>query len=142
MTQLLGLRFAVPAFDAPDRLGFIVRPDGRPDAVVGLRATRQSILLLLSTVPGERVMRPEYGCRIHELAFAPNDDTTAGLAMHFVRRAVERWVPSAEVVAVDAHRDEAAGSSDGTLVVRLDYRHRELGLSDLIEVRFALDRGM
>ena len=41
---------------------------------------RQAILLLFSTRPGERVMRPDYGCDIHRLVFSPNDDTTAGLA--------------------------------------------------------------
>ena len=60
---------------------------------------RQSLLLLLSTSPGERVMRPDYGCSLRRLVFAPNDDTTAGLAIHYVRQAVERWEPRVEILA-------------------------------------------
>ena len=41
-------------------------------------------------------MRPGYGCHLFRLAFAPNDDTTAGLAIHYVRQALERWEPRIE----------------------------------------------
>ena len=65
----------------------------------GPDAVRQSILLLLSTRPGERVMRPDNGCDLYRLAFAPSDDMTAGLAIHYVRQAVERWEPCARLSA-------------------------------------------
>ena len=55
-----------------------------------LLAVRQSILMLLSTRPGERVMPPDYGCPIHRLVFSPNDATTAGLAIHYVRHSLLR----------------------------------------------------
>jgi len=67
-------------------------------------AVRQAVLLLLSTVPGERVMRPDYGCELHRLVFAPNDDTTAGLAIHYVRRALVRWEPRIDILHLDANR--------------------------------------
>ena len=72
----------------------------KPEASV-----RQAILLLLSTRPGERVMRPTYGCDLHRLVFSPNDDTTAGLAIHYVRQALERWEPRIEVIRLDAGRE-------------------------------------
>jgi phage baseplate assembly protein W len=50
------------------------------------------------------VMRPEYGCHLDRLVFSPNVDTTAGLAIHFVRRAIERWEPRADILGVDAER--------------------------------------
>ena len=53
---------------------------GRLAMVEGNAAVRQAIQMLLSTAPGERVMRPGYGCDLQRLVFAPNDDTTAGLA--------------------------------------------------------------
>ena len=82
---------------------------------------RQAVLLLLSTVPGERVMRPEYGCELHRLVFAPNDDTTAGLAIHYVRRALARWEPRIDVLLVDAQR----GADDAArLDISLEYRVR------------------
>ena len=84
-------------------------------------AIRQALLLLVSTRPGERVMRPEYGCDLHKLLFAPNDDTTAGLAIHYVRQAVERWEPRVDVVGVDAAPVAEQGQM---LEVVLDYRVR------------------
>jgi phage baseplate assembly protein W len=102
-------------------------------------AIRQSLLMLLSTAPGERVMRPYYGCDLRRLVFSPNDETTAGLAIHYVRRAVERWEPRVEIEAIDAGRwepqaeigqvrpggddvDENAASA--RLIITLDYRVR------------------
>ena len=103
-------RFVHPDLDpaAPDQTAGLQLADGRLQMVAGADAVRQSILLLLSTRPGERVMRPEYGCDLYRLAFAANDDMTAGLAMHYVRQAVERWEPCAEIVRVDAGRDQDA----------------------------------
>lgn len=75
---------------------------GRADTVQGDDSIHQAILLLLSTRPGERVMRPEYGCDLGQFVFAPIDDTTAGLAIHYVSRAIERWEPRIKVLALDA----------------------------------------
>jgi uncharacterized protein len=137
VSELSGWRFALPAFDVPEggRWGLQLDPTGRSAMVGGSDVTRQSILLLLSTVPGERVMRPTYGCNLHELAFAANDGTTAGLAMHHVRRAVQQWVPHAEIVRVDAHPDP---DDEAVLRIRLDYRHRPTDAHDTIEVGISL----
>ena len=54
--------------------GLQVTPRGRIDMVQDDASIRQSLLLLLSTSPGERVMRPDYGCYLRRLVFAPNDD--------------------------------------------------------------------
>ena len=53
---------------------------GQIGMVSGEKAVTQAIVMLLMTARGQRVMRPEYGCRIHELVFAPGDATTLGLA--------------------------------------------------------------
>ncbi len=53
----------------------------------------QSIYIILSTAPGERVMRPEFGCRIIEYIFAPANLATAGAVEQVVRSALERWEP-------------------------------------------------
>jgi phage baseplate assembly protein W len=73
--------------------------------VDGDASVRQAIMLLLSTVPGERLMRPDYGSHLHRLLFAPNDHTTAGLAIHYVRQALRRWEPRVDVLDVDAGAD-------------------------------------
>ncbi|GAB3271146.1 hypothetical protein GCM10027426_05970 [Microbacterium lacusdiani] len=93
----------------------------------GADAVRQSLILLLSTVPGERVMRPDYGCELARLVFWPNDDTTAGLAIHYVRRAVERFEPRVVVLGLDAG---AAPDAPDRLQVVLDYHPRLGGPAD------------
>jgi hypothetical protein len=80
---------------------------------------RQSLMLLLATAPGERVMRPDYGCPLDRLLFAPNDATTAGLAIHYVRQAIHRWEPRISIQRLDAGRDEEGAPE--RLRIRLDY---------------------
>jgi phage baseplate assembly protein W len=103
--------------------------------VEGQDAIRQAIFLLLSTVPGERVMRPTYGCHLHRLVFAPNDDTTAGLAIHYVRSALDRWEPRIEVVRLDADRDAAQPER---LNLLLEYKLRATQRTELLIYPFTL----
>lgn len=60
-----------------------------------------SLRLVLITAPGERVMRPDFGCRIHELVFEPVNANTLGLMAEAVREAIARWEPRVEVESVD-----------------------------------------
>jgi phage baseplate assembly protein W len=69
-------------------------------------SVRQSIWMILSTAPGERVMRPEFGCGMHNLVFAPNTPGTAGQVVHEVQEALVRWEPRIDVLGVDAVPDE------------------------------------
>lgn len=57
----------------------------------------QAMQIVLSTAPGERVMRPEFGCRIHELLFASINVSTLTAASHYVREALARWEPRVEI---------------------------------------------
>jgi uncharacterized protein len=109
--------------------GFQVTPQGRIEMVQDDASIRQSLLLLLSTSPGERVMRPDYGCSLRRLVFAPNDETTAGLAIHYVRQAVTRWEPRVEVLGVDAGRDPI---DPERLNIVLEYRVRATRRIDAI----------
>jgi phage baseplate assembly protein W len=68
---------------------------------------RQAIWLILSTAPGERVMRPDFGCGIHDLVFAPNSPGTAGQIIGEVRQALVRWEPRIDLLEVDALPDPA-----------------------------------
>ncbi len=96
-------RFLHPDLDATEEFaGLQISARGGIDMVEGNDSVRQAVLLLLSTVPGERVMRPDYGCHLYRLFFSPIDGTTAGLAIHYVRRALERWEPRIEIVSLDA----------------------------------------
>ncbi len=62
----------------------------------------QAIRIILNTAPGQRVMRAEFGCRLHELVFSPNNRQTAGLAERYVREALGRWEPRIELESVRA----------------------------------------
>lgn len=62
----------------------------------------QAIHIILRTVPGQRVMRPRFGCRIHELLFAPNNAQTARLAERYVEEALGMWEPRIIVMEVTA----------------------------------------
>jgi phage baseplate assembly protein W len=88
----------------------------------GLNDIEQAIRIVLGTVPGERVMRPGFGCRIHELMFAPNNATTHGLAAYYVEKALEQWEPRIEVQDVTVLMDPA---QDGVLLITINYRPKD-----------------
>lgn len=67
---------------------------------------REAMRLILGTAKGERPMRPEFGCGIHDLIFAPANSTTAGLAADEVRRSLSRWEPRVDVEDVTISYDE------------------------------------
>ena len=67
----------------------------------------ESIRLILGTAPGERPMRPEFGCAIHDHVFAAADATTAGRITYEVQRALERWEPRIDLHGVVVTPDPA-----------------------------------
>lgn len=78
---------------------------GRIALAHGERDVEEAIRIILLTPKGQRVMRPEFGCQIHELMFAPNDATTAGLAEYYVRESLAMWEPRIEVDSVAVTSD-------------------------------------
>ena len=74
----------------------------------------QAIRIMLGTARGERVMRPDFGCGIHDLVFAPRTAGTLGEAMRRVSEALRRWEPRIEVLAVDAQPHP--GEPNGILI--------------------------
>ena len=69
------------------------------------RDIEEAMLIILLTPKGQRVMRPEFGCQIHDLIFAPNDATTAGLAIYYVEEALAMWEPRIRLLDVAAGPD-------------------------------------
>ncbi len=100
----------------------------RTDATGGIalvaheRELEESVRLILGTAPGERPMRPQFGCGIHDLVFAPADATTAGRIAYEVRTSLERWEPRINVVSVEASFDE---DRQGNVNVSIVYAERE-----------------
>lgn len=115
-------RFTHPDFDLTDDFaGIRISSTGGIEMVAEQAAVRQSILLLLTTRPGERVMRPDYGCDLQSLVFSPNDPTTHGLAIHYVRQALQRWEPRIDILQLDAASNEG---DPGRMDIFLEYRVR------------------
>ncbi|MFF4752192.1 GPW/gp25 family protein [Streptomyces sp. NPDC002514] len=85
------------------------------------REIEESIRLILATSPGERPMRPEFGCALGDYVFAPADAGTAGQLAYEVRLALERWEPRIEVADVAVRFDEA---DDGVLYIDIGYAVR------------------
>lgn len=83
---------------------------------------RDMIRLVLFTAPGERIMRPDFGCGIRQLLFAPLSDALAATTQHLVQGALLRWLGDIITVdAVDVARD------DSTLQITVRYLLRETG---------------
>jgi Bacteriophage baseplate protein W len=133
-------RFLYPGLDASDEFaGLCLTPRGRIEMVQEGDSVRQSILLLISTIPGERIMRPDYGCLIHRLMFSPNDDTTAGLAIFYVRRALEQWEPRIDILGLDATRNAV---NPERLDIHLQYRVRATRRVESLALAFDVTGGM
>ncbi|MEE6282115.1 GPW/gp25 family protein [Georgenia sunbinii] len=102
---------------------FPLRTDatGRIALVSDQREIEESIRLILATSPGERPMRPEFGCSVHDYVFAPADASTAGDIAYAVRVALERWEPRVELSGVSVRFDAV---DDGVLYIDISYSVR------------------
>lgn len=102
-------------------LSFPIRVNalGSLELVSGEKDIEQSILIILSTRRGERVMRPEFGCRAHDLLFEPRDAVMVGKLEDYVTEALQRWEPRIEVINVQPELDP---DSDGGVLVTIDYQ--------------------
>jgi phage baseplate assembly protein W len=92
--------------------GWTFPPRIGPQGGISLTSERneidQAIYIILTTSPGERVMRPTFGCRLYELVFAPNDANTASRAVTFVEEALAMWEPRIRLIDVFARPDPNA----------------------------------
>ena len=99
----------------------------RVDARGGLKLVsddedvREAIVLILATAHGERPMRPEFGCGIHDYVFDVIDAHTIGRLEYEVRAALDRWEPRIDVLDV---RFDASRAHDGVIAIEIDYRLR------------------
>lgn len=109
MSDFLGTGWAFPVSLSSKRVA-LVRQE---------RDIEQAIQMILLTPKGQRVMRPEFGCQIHNLIFAPNDATTAGLAAHYVKEALRMWEPRIQVVTVNAAPDP---TNSERLLIEINYK--------------------
>ena len=84
-------------------------------------SVRQSVWIILGTSPGERVMRPDFGCGLQDLVFSVGNATTEGLVADEVRRSLTQWEPRLDLIEVQVANDPARPEA---LIVRITYRVR------------------
>jgi phage baseplate assembly protein W len=86
---------------------FPLRVDGRGGVALSSyeQEIEESIRIILSTAKGERRMRPNFGCGIHDLVFNPNNSATWSLIAHHIEEALGWWEPRIEVTNIDVRPD-------------------------------------
>jgi uncharacterized protein len=94
---------------------------GRIALAADEESIRESIWIILATARGERKMRPDFGCGIHDLVFATASGETEGRVASEVREALILWEPRIDVIDVSARNDEAEPTR---LLIQVEYRVR------------------
>ena len=113
--------------DAADFIGrgitFPMRIDQSGSIALGSGADdiNASIRMAIMTAPGERVMRPQFGCRVWDLLFEPINANTLGLMGEAVRDAVSQWEPRVDLEDVDIQPDP---DNPSRVVINMTYRVR------------------
>ncbi|HYF62710.1 MAG TPA: GPW/gp25 family protein [Herpetosiphonaceae bacterium] len=87
----------------------------------GMQEIEEAIEIILGTPRGYRVMRPEFGCRIHELQFAPLNAGTMAAAAHYVQEALGWWEPRIDVLEILVDEDPDV---PGCMLIYVAYRVR------------------
>ncbi len=101
---------------------FPLRTNGRGGISISRGETdiEEAIRIILGTAKGERRMRPIFGCAIHDLVFAPNDETTWGLARYAVEEALGWWEPRIDIDEIEVGPNRAeANRMDITILYRV-----------------------
>jgi Bacteriophage baseplate protein W len=96
-------------------------PGGSVRLVGGAEEIEAAVRMILTTAPGERVMRPDFGCAMWEQVFAPVNPNTLGLIEQSVREALARWEPRITLDSVTATPDP---SNDAVVRIHVEYHIR------------------
>jgi phage baseplate assembly protein W len=98
----------------------------------------EAIRVILSTTPGERLMRPDFGCAINELVFSPNTAQSIALAEHYVREAITRWEPRVILKSVRGLQDT---DNSALAHIHIEYEVRSVNTFFNMVYPFYLERG-
>ncbi len=99
---------------------------------------RQSLFLLFSTTPGERLMRPEYGCDLQRLVFERLNASTESQIVDLIRMAILRYEPRITVEEVRATLSDAL---QGRIDIEVSYTVRLTNSRDNIVYPFYFREG-
>ena len=101
---------------------FPVAPSGRSHEMLlvsGPDKVRQAIWIILETEPGERVMRPDFGCGLRRYLMKPNTSATRALMQRDIERAISSWEPRIQLEQVGVE----PGEDPSLVVIDLRYKH-------------------
>jgi hypothetical protein len=102
------------------------------------RDVKEAIRIILETAKGERVMRPRFGCGIHDLVFEEISTTTVYAVEASVREALTTYEARIELLGVDVNAQQAL---DGLLIITIDYRIRRTNQTDNLVYPFLYREG-
>ncbi len=102
---------------------FPVQADGSGAIITQRDAdkVRQSIWMILTTAPGERVMRGDFGCGIHNLVFENFNESAIGQVLNEVSDALAKWEPRIDVLGINVKPDQ---NEPNLLLISIDYSLR------------------
>ena len=112
MTEIIGSGLAFPL--QVDRRGGIALARDETDI-------EQAVELILGTAPGERPMRPEFGCGVHDFVFDSIDASTIGKMEESIRDALDHWEPR---IVVETVEFDLSAVDEGRLMIDIGYRIR------------------
>ena len=101
----------------------------------GEQAIRESLLNVLLTAPGDRIMRPSFGAGILRFLHLPNNETTRSLLRDIVSRAVKIWEPRVDLQSVEVLADPDVPTG---ITICLRYRVRGTSVADLLRLGLEL----
>lgn len=118
-------------------LGWPLLPqDGQLPRAQDLARIQQALLMILDTEPGERVMRPDFGCGLRRFLQQPNNGATRAQIERAVTEAIAAWEPRIALVEVRVEPDAQVASA---LWIVIDYRLQLDGRADSLVFPFALE---
>jgi phage baseplate assembly protein W len=123
------------------RIGFglawpLLPEDGRLPRAQDLARIQQSLRMILETEPGERLMRPDFGCGLRRFLQQPNSGATRAQIEAAVRDAIQRWEPRVALVELRVEADAEVASA---LWILVDYRLKLDGRRDSLVFPFLLE---
>jgi phage baseplate assembly protein W len=102
------------------------------------RSVAESIRIILNTSKGERVMRPDFGCDINDLVFAPNNANTRSLIEYHIEEALTIWEPRIILEKIEAVANE---DDEAQIDIYIEYKNRDINTYFNMVYPFYLERG-
>lgn len=119
-------------------LNFGLNSKGSINTASGRESVEQSIRIILGTSKGERVMRPDFGCDLNNLVFAPNNSRTRALAQYYVEDALNKWEHRIIIQDVSVREDL---EEETKFHVQISYLLRSVNTYFNMVYPFYLERG-